>query len=149
MNISPFVTELTEFLQEVQRKDMLTRAVAVSMLPVVHDRIHVQGKAADGSLISPEGYSESYLLRRVREYHRTPSSLVILSATRQMETDFSVVADGSGGYGLGFKNKINFDKANWMEALFDKVIYALTEEEVKIATEAANTYAEQLKNGLS
>lgn len=129
---------LDHFLSPEGQGDLL-RAVSLSMLPVVHDRIHVAGQAADGSPIGT--YSPSYLKYTRPKNNRGSDPKVILSLTRQMESDFSVVAD-LGKYGLGFKNDLNFDKATWAELTYKKKIYALTTGERDIAIEAAQQYTD-------
>lgn len=128
--------KMAQFISPKGQEDML-RAVSLSMLPVVHDRIHVDGKAADGSGIGT--YSPSYLKYTRPKFNRSKDPKVILSLTRQMESDFSVVAD-SGKYGLGFKNSLNFDKATWLEGTYKKRIYALTTQERDLAITAAQEY---------
>ena len=66
------------------------------------------------------------------KYNRGSDTKVILSLTRQMENDMKVVAIKSGSYGIGFSNKLNFDKSQWCEKTYKKEgkIYALSSEEV-------------------
>lgn len=127
---------MAAFISPEGQGDML-RAVSLSMLPVVHDRIHVEGKAADGSGIG--SYSKSYLKYTRPKFNRSNDPKVILSLSRQMENDFSVVATSSK-YGLGFKNDLNFDKATWLEGTYKKKIYALTSAERDLAINAAQEY---------
>lgn len=70
-------------------------------------------------------------------YNRTNDTKVVISLTRQMENDFSVIAT-EDGYGLGYNNSLNFQKAGWVEATYDKKIFALTPDEQKQAIEIAN-----------
>ena len=70
------------------------------------------------------------------KYNRTSDPKVILSLTRQMENDFSVIALGVG-FGLGYKNKFNFDKARWAEKNYKKKIFNLTADERVTATAIA------------
>lgn len=131
-----FPDKLSRLISADGMADFL-RAVAVSMLPVVHDRIHVSGLAADGSQIGT--YSKNYLKYTRPKNNRNADPKVILSLTRQMENDFSVVADGNR-YGLGFKNDLNFDKATWAEETYKKKIYGLTQTEKDTAVEVGNQY---------
>ena len=138
INMANFTSDdkLAEFVSLKGQADAM-RAVALSMLPVVHDRIHVEGKAADGAGIG--NYSKSYLKYTRPKNNRSNDPKVILSLTRQMENDFSVVSQGDR-YGLGFKNPLNFDKARWAEETYKKKIYGLTEVERNLAITAANEY---------
>lgn len=156
-NIAEIVGGITSKIEGIvnDSDNSVIRAVAVAMLPVIHDRIHVEGLDANGSPIG--NYSPGYMKVRTNSgfksktiargpskgsprpnYNRSGDTKVILSLTRQMENDFSVVATQKG-YGLGFKNAVNFDKATWSEQTYGKKIYGLTPGEqdtvVEIATE--------------
>jgi len=66
-------------------------------------------------------------------YNRTADTKVILSLTRQMENDLSVV-ETSGGYGIGYLNPDNLKKARWCEETYKKKILSkLTTEEIELA----------------
>lgn len=111
------------------------RPVVLILAGEVRNRIHVQGKRADGGNIGV--YSNSYL--RVREANkRGRDSKIIYSLTRQMEQDFIPIADG-GTYGLGFNNSHNFDKATWQEEKRPGV-YDLSEDEIKLAEDTITDY---------
>ena len=78
-------------------------------------------------------------------YNRSNDTKVILSLTRQMENDFSTGAKNknvskiSGGYGIGWKNEINFKKAEWLQNdTYKKRIFDLTKEEKDLALKLAN-----------
>ena len=53
------------------------------------------------------------------KYNRTNDTKVVLSLTRQMENDLTVVQTGNG-YGIGYLNPDNFKKAMWCEATYEK-----------------------------
>lgn len=152
-------------------RDGMLREIAVSMLPVVRDRIHVQGKAADGSQIGE--YSEGYMAVRTGiyksnekvskgknkgqtkstgvftkgenkgkqrpNYNRSQDKKVILSLTRQQESDLSVQPTPEG-YGLGYNNDANFNKAQWAETTYKKPIFSLTNDEKEMVIEIADSY---------
>jgi hypothetical protein len=99
-------------------------AGATGVLSLVLNRIHVEGKKADGTEIGQ--YANSYM--QVREKNnRGEDRKIILSLTRQMENDFSPVETGDQ-VGLGFNSTTNFDKATWMEERFPGT-YELSVEE--------------------
>lgn len=131
-NIQQVLGPLLAQIEFLTKTDVM-RSAALGLLPVVHDRIHVEGKAADDSLISETGYSSSYLKYTRKKNNRTTENKVILSLTRQMENDFSVVSNEAGEFGLGFKNIENFKKAQYCETTYDKKIYGLTESERELA----------------
>ncbi len=58
-------------------------------------------------------------------YHRSSDPKVIISLTRQLENDWSVIATNAG-YGIGFKNPFNLQKARWAEATYKKDIFKTT-----------------------
>jgi hypothetical protein len=146
----------------------IAREVAVNLLPVVHDRIHQDGKDASGNQIGT--YSKGYLAIRSgtfknsetnkkgknkgakknagtttkgdnigserTNYNRGSDTTVILSLTKLMEDDFSV-QETQLGYGLGYNNPLNYQKAQWNELTYKKLIFGLTNEEQLIANEVA------------
>jgi len=91
-------------------KDQLLRTIATTLTPVIAQRIHIDGKNAEGNQIGE--YSNPYMRVRARN-KRDASKRVIFSLTRQMENDFSPIATDNG-YGIGFKNPLNAQKASWL-----------------------------------
>jgi hypothetical protein len=132
-NLSEVVTNLIAQMNE-QLGRQIAREVAVSLKPVIAVRIHQEGKDASGEKIGT--YKPSYLELRVSKYKRTADPTVILSLTKQMENDFSV-QETQLGYGLGYNNPLNYQKAQWNELRFNKLIFGLTNEEQLIANEVA------------
>lgn len=63
-------------------------------------------------------------------YNRSSDTKVIISLTRQLENDWSVIAT-TKGYGVGFLNPHNMDKARWTEATYKKEIFSLSPSEEK------------------
>lgn len=61
-------------------------------------------------------------------YNRSSDTKVIISLTRQLENDWSVIATAKG-YGVGFLNPHNMDKVGWVEATYKKKIFALSPSE--------------------
>lgn len=140
-----------QFDELVSPQGELFREVALDLIPMIHDRIHQKGLAADGSEIGI--YSDSYMRVRTGEvnrranasniktrkefstkpkYNRSSDPQVILSLTRQMENDYAVLP-GEVGWGIGFNNPHNFDKASWNDERYGKVVYDLTDEELEHA----------------
>jgi hypothetical protein len=62
------------------------------------------------------------------KYNRTGDTKVILSLTRQMEGDM-VAIPIENGWGVGYNNPLDFQKAGWAEAKYRKKIFSLTAEE--------------------
>lgn len=148
--------------------DRLLTEVAVNVLPVMRYRVHVEGKASDGSPIGI--YSKGYMKVRTGNYpettiikgknagqfrdkkkkgqagvftkgvnkgqprptyNRSTDSTVILSLTRQMENDMKVIKTDNG-YGIGYSNQFNYNKAVWNEIRYKKNIWSLSESESNI-----------------
>ena len=118
--------ELQGRVLSAAQADSLLREIATSMLAVTQDRIHKEGRKADGSGIG--SYSNSYLKLRERNNLGTDSK-VILFFTGQMQNDYKVVPLSDTEYGLGYDNQLNADKADWAEERFGK-IFALTDDEL-------------------
>ncbi len=133
-------------LGAVLDSERMLRTVATSMLPELRYRIHTEGKAADGGLISEKGYSDGYLEMREKA-NRGRSRKVILSFTGDMENDFSALPTDDGkGWGLGFKNPVNVQKALRNEQTYGKKVYALTKEEEVAAETILNEYITEALN---
>lgn len=99
-------------LQDGPTVDKMVRTAAFDVLPRIKRRIHVDGLNSKEERIGT--YSNSYIKYRQKN-KRGASTKVIFSLTRQMENDFSVVGGRGGSYGLGFKNKLNANKAEWLQ----------------------------------
>lgn len=90
-------------------KDKAVRATLSTLAAEMKKRIHTEGKKSDGSKIGK--YSNPYLRKRSK-FNRTDGSDVVISLTRQLEADWSIVAENpiknANGYGLGFKNNAQY-----------------------------------------
>jgi hypothetical protein len=75
-------------------------------------------------------------------YNRSNDPKVIISLTRQLENDWSVIAT-TKGYGVGFLNVHNFNKSQWVELTYKKKIFALTESEREYALNYINDLVNQ------
>jgi hypothetical protein len=106
------LTRITVKLKGLEDPDPLLREIATSMLAIVKERIHEKGLNSAGGQIGT--YSDSYLEYRAKVGKSTGSN-VILALTGQMENDFKIVAQSKTRYALGFSNKFNAEKADWLE----------------------------------
>lgn len=79
-------------------------------------------------------------------YNRTNDTKVVISLTRQMENDFSVIATAKG-YGLGYSNPENAKKVEYVEETYKKKIFALTKEEKEKAAQIAGDFIKNKLNG--
>lgn len=146
IDLSEIADKLKSKLEAVANPENLLRPVAFDLTAIMTERIHDKGLASDGGLISQTGYSNSYLKVRQEKFNRTADTKVIISQTRQLENDWSVV-EIKNGYGIGFKNQHNRDKARWVEATYKKEIFSLSEDERQYATKRFNELlSEQLNS---
>lgn len=135
-NIGQVTKALAERLKVLKDPEYLLRPVAFGLIDKMTYRIHIEGKASDGGEIGQ--YSNSYLKARQRKpYNRTGETKVIVSLTRQLENDWSVIATPKG-YGIGFKNSFNLDKLKWVEENKGKKIGDLTPDEEKYTIDYLN-----------
>lgn len=132
-NIGEVTARITRRLQKLDDNEYLLRPVMLELVPMIHDRIHEKGEAADGSQIGT--YTPGYMKTRARKpYNRRDGSTVILSLTRELESDYSITATAKG-YGIGFNNALSVQKVEWLEKKYGKKIFSLSKEE--------NQYAKQ------
>jgi len=96
-----------------EQRDKMLRTIAFDTAAQMKVRIHQDGKNSKDTAIGE--YSNSYLKFRENNGRGTDKK-VILSLTRQMENDFSIIGgSGATGYDLGFKNPDNANKAEWLQ----------------------------------
>lgn len=79
-------------------------------------------------------------------YNRTADTKVIISLTRQMENDMTVIPT-ENGYGIGYLNNDNALKVGYVEHTYAKDIFALTEQEKQIAIDTAKEFVNNKLNG--
>ncbi len=77
-----------------------------------------------------------------KKYNRTSDTKVIMSLTRQMENDMTAIPTPTG-YGIGYLNPFNAQKARWGESTYKKTIWDLTKEEKDLVFRLTDQY---LKN---
>lgn len=133
-NLKDVLTSLGESFDQVFNNDYLLRPVAIELIPMITERIHNKGQGSDGSQIG--SYSSAYLKYRAN-HSRGKDTKVIVSLTRQLENDWSVL-ETPKGYGIGFTNSFNADKLGWVEEAKGKVIRELTKDELEYAETRIN-----------
>lgn len=129
-NINVVTTSLLKKLEILRNPKPLLRPVALDVVVLMTERIHEEGQAADNTQIGE--YNNNYLRLRQRKNKRSGSKKIIVSLTRQLENDWSVVATDKG-WGIGFKNATNAQKLKWVELNKKKKIGALTKKEREYA----------------
>lgn len=142
-----FPQVITEMRQTVVDKILTNNhpiliTAASGVLALVAYRIHSEGLRANGSAIGR--YDPGYLkVRQKKKYNRTSDPTMVFSLTRQMENDFTVIAE-EGVVGLGFKNSYNFKtKAVNLEASHPGT-YALSDSEEQVVVDIINEYIDGL-----
>lgn len=71
------------------------------------------------------------------KYNRNSDTKIIVSLTRQLENDWSVIPVEKG-YGIGFLNPFNLQKARWVEEGQNKKIFDLTDTESQYVEDQIN-----------
>lgn len=142
-NIGAVTQELKEKLLKLSDKENLPRILAFDTIDLMTNRIHIEGKATNEQQIGT--YNNSYLKLRERKYNRSSDPKIIVSLTRQLENDWSVIATNRG-YGVGFKNPFNLQKARWVEDNKKVRIFSLSaSEENKLSEIVAENVSNVLK----
>jgi hypothetical protein len=130
-NIKSVVDKLKTNFDLLKDKEYLLRPLAIETIPMMKERIHRDGKATDEGQIGT--YSSGYMNARIAN-NRSEDTKIIVSLTRQLENDWSVIAT-TNGYGIGFNNPFNFKKARWVEANKSRIIFNLSPVEKKYISE--------------
>lgn len=134
-NLDQVLSNLGQSLKTIMDPNYLLRPVAIEVLPMMTERIHKEGKASDGGQIG--SYSNAYLKYARKKAGRGQDPKVIVSLTRQLENNWSVL-ETTNGYGIGFTNPFNADKLRWVEEIKDRVISNLTTIEIDYAFDRIN-----------
>jgi hypothetical protein len=138
-----YSTNLPEVINTVHLKlskvhsDELTRTQAYSLMAVMKDRIHVQGKDSNGNQIGT--YTPAYIKYKRLSKGRGTDNKVILSLTRQMESGYVPEAI-ENGYAICFRTAEDMQKARWCEETYEKPIFAPTAEEKAMVIAIAQDY---------
>ena len=128
-------------------RDRMLRDAAGAQREDMGIRVHQDGNDSNDTAIGT--YSKNYMLVRTGKvpyngniYNRGTSTDVVLSLTKQMEQDLSVIAL-SDGYGVGYKNPDNYKKAiELQEVKYKKPIWEQSESEQELTREIAIKYIE-------
>lgn len=117
----------------------MTNTQATTLMAVMRDRIHVQGRDSNGAPIGT--YTPRYIkyTRNSAKYKRGMDSKVILSLTRQMEDSY-IPVNLPNGTGIGFSTHEDFQKAGWCEETYKKPIFKPTAEETAMVNQIAEKY---------
>jgi hypothetical protein len=130
-NIAVVFDRLKSNFELLKNKEYLLRPLAIETIPLMKERIHINGQATDGGQIGT--YSNGYMAAREKA-GRGESRKIIVALTSQLEQDWSVIATDNG-YGIGFNNVLNAQKARWFEENKKRIIFNLSAEEKQYITE--------------
>lgn len=142
-NIKLVTAKIADRLKKLENKEYLLRPVAFDVIDLMTDRIHNKGMDSSDSPIGT--YSSDYLRERQIKYKRDGDPKVVVSLTRQLENDWSVIATQKG-YGIGFLNQFNLQKARWVEEGKGKKIFNLSKPEQTFVVERINGLADEAIN---
>lgn len=134
-NIGEVTDRIKSKIARLGDPEYIPRTLSFDLIDLMTRRIHMEGQSADGSQIGT--YNKDYLSLRRKKYNRTADTKIIVSLTRQLENDWNVIATDKG-YGIGFLNPFNFQKARWVEANKGKKIFSLSSAEQQYVNDTVN-----------
>jgi hypothetical protein len=138
---------LVNKLNDAIRSEKNTRIALTTTMAVHKPRIFEQGLDSKGQKIGTYGTKpisiskknqarqtgHTYFPGGYAEYKtdigKNPG-FVNLRNTDQMMMDYGIVGNSSSGFGFGFQNDANSNKADWMTDKYDKEIFAASDKEV-------------------
>lgn len=130
-NIEKIVGKIMSNFEILKDKEYLLRPLAFETIANMKDRIHHKGEASDGQPIGT--YSSGYMKARQRA-NLGEDTKIIVTFTGQLSKDWAVIGT-ENGYGIGFNNSFNRDKAKWVEENKKKIIFNLSSKEKDYITE--------------
>lgn len=130
-NLQIVIREIKSNFEKLFNKEYLLRPLAIEVIPLMKERIHVDGVSSDGSPIGE--YSNGYMAARAKA-GRGESRKVIVALTSELERDWQPIATDNG-YGIGFNNILNVKKARWVEEAKGTIIFNLSSDEKKYISE--------------
>lgn len=140
IDLSQFSATLKASLQKLADPEYLLRPVCLDLIDLMTKRIHQDGNDSTDSPIGT--YNKQYLRLRELHYQRSSDPTIIVSLTRQLENDWSVIPTDNG-YGVGFKNPLNYQKARWVEVRKLKEIFSLSPSEEAYVEKKLSTLISQ------
>jgi hypothetical protein len=130
-NLTAVANRIRSNFELLKDKEYLLRPLAIETIPLMKERIHIEGKASDGSAIGE--YANSYMRAREKA-GRGESRKIIVALTSQLEQDWSVQPTPTG-FGIGFNNPFNTQKMRWVEEQKGKIIANLSAGEKEYISE--------------
>ena len=152
-------------LQILAKTNRAELAMAVSMLGTTTERIFEKGLDAKG--VSIGDYSDGYMKLRKKVGYGGSTKVILqglegtpkgtrnnpakrgtvkYKTTGQMLQDFHVINNGKK-LGLGFLNKTNAKKSEWVESTYGKDIFKSTKGETELAVKIFDQEVTRILNG--
>lgn len=148
INVKSNLSQVNDLIQQrvaqLANPETILRPLCFDLIDLMTKRIHVDGNGSDGSPIGQ--YSNKYLKLRQNKFQRSADKKVIVSLTRQLENNWSVIPTPKG-YGIGFLNPFNLQKARWVEQQKRTEIFSLSANERDYAIEFINEKVNETLNG--
>lgn len=146
-------TGLVQRINDAIRSDKAQRAALSTSFAIHKPRIFADGLDAKGEKIGTYGTNpisiskknqarqtgKTYFKGGYSEYKTAVGKnpgFVNLRNTDQMMADYSIVGNSSTGFGFGFQNDVNSNKADWMTDKYEKEIFAASDREIEVFTDA-------------
>lgn len=141
-------TDLINKINAAARSERNIRVALTTTLATHKPRIFQQGFDSKGAKIGTYSTKKASISRKQQardtgkttfqggyaEYKRAVGKnpgFVILRNTDQMYMDYGIVGSGLN-YGFGFQNNDNYNKSQWMEQKYHKVIFDISRNEESI-----------------
>lgn len=153
------IDDLIRRINRAVRSDKAMRTATSSVMAVHRPRIFEKGQDSDNGKIgtystSPISISKKNQARNTgktyfpggyAEYKQAigKGGAVNLRNTDQMQMDYQIINQG-GQYAFGFQNSENWDKSQWLQDKYDKDIFDISDEELKILGDVHKAEVEKL-----
>lgn len=148
INIKSNLTQVNDLIQQRVAKlanpETILRPLCFDLIDLMTKRIHIDGNASSGSPIGQ--YSTRYLKLRQKKYNRTADNKIVVSLTHQLEHNWTGIATPRG-FGIGFLNPFNLQKARWVEQKKRTVIFSLSDTERTYSIDFINEKVNETLNG--
>lgn len=151
--------DLIERVNKAVRSDKAMRVALTSVMSRHKPRIFGQGNDAKSSKIGtystkPISIAKDKQARNTGKTHFKggyaeyknaigKGGTVNFRNTDQMQMDYQIIASG-GQFAFGFQNTENWNKSQWLQDKYDKDVFDLTDEELKLLGDVHKAEVEKL-----
>jgi hypothetical protein len=153
------ILDLIKRINNAVRSDKAMRTALTSVMSKHKPRVFQSGLDAQGSQIgtystNPISISKKNQARDTGQtffpggYAQYKQAIgkggtVNFRNTDQMQMDYQIIAQG-GQFAFGFQNVENWNKSQWLQDKYDKDVFDLTDEELKILGDVHKAEVEKL-----